>query len=158
MARLFFALWPDAAARDALAKAAACVDVREGHRVRPANLHLTLAFLGSVPAAAQAALMAAEPAPGAAAFTLEVGLAGWWRTSRVAWLAPLEEPLAKLEVLADVLFIASLGLESGAAAALDPRGVVEVGRHPRRVDRIVARHEGTDFGVGLEQRNRALRV
>ena len=149
MARLFFALWPDAAARDALARAAACVDVREGHRVRPANLHLTLAFLGSVPAAAQAALMAAEPAPGAAAFTLEVGLAGWWRTSRVAWLAPLEEPLALHALHAAVGDAASA---AGLRVERRPyRPHVTIARHVRRAPRSLEafqiRWQVTDFAL-----------
>jgi 2'-5' RNA ligase len=48
--RLFFALWPDEEQRAALAHAAARV-VRHcvGRPVPPENLHVTLAFLGSVP-------------------------------------------------------------------------------------------------------------
>ncbi len=49
--RLFFALWPNTAYRKALATAAAGAVARvECHPVPPANLHVTLAFLGSVPA------------------------------------------------------------------------------------------------------------
>jgi len=48
--RLFFALWPDAAARAALAAAARPAVAAAGGRAIPAsNLHATLAFLGSVP-------------------------------------------------------------------------------------------------------------
>ena len=48
--RLFFALWPDEAQRAALAHAAARIVRHCGGRPVPGeNLHITLAFLGSVP-------------------------------------------------------------------------------------------------------------
>jgi RNA 2',3'-cyclic 3'-phosphodiesterase len=48
--RVFFALWPDAAQREELEHAAAKSVRRSGGRpVSSANLHVTLAFLGSVP-------------------------------------------------------------------------------------------------------------
>jgi RNA 2',3'-cyclic 3'-phosphodiesterase len=47
--RLFFALWPDAAARAALAAAVTePVRLSGGRAVAESNLHVTLAFLGSV--------------------------------------------------------------------------------------------------------------
>jgi RNA 2',3'-cyclic 3'-phosphodiesterase len=47
--RLFFALWPDEEGREALAQATAKTVRHSGGRgVPPGNLHVTLAFLGSV--------------------------------------------------------------------------------------------------------------
>ncbi len=59
MPRLFYALWPDDAARAQLAQAAAALNVHDGQRVRDENLHLTLVFLGAVDAECQAAPAAA---------------------------------------------------------------------------------------------------
>jgi 2'-5' RNA ligase len=48
--RLFFALWPDAAARDALGRAIECCVPAGGARPqRPDQWHVTLQFLGDVP-------------------------------------------------------------------------------------------------------------
>lgn len=48
--RLFYALWPDPALRRALAAATADAASRAaGNRIPPANLHVTLAFLGMAP-------------------------------------------------------------------------------------------------------------
>jgi RNA 2',3'-cyclic 3'-phosphodiesterase len=48
--RLFFALWPDEAMRQAMAQAVRTAAQASGGRPVPAaNLHVTLAFLGSVP-------------------------------------------------------------------------------------------------------------
>jgi len=48
--RLFFALWPDEAMRQAMAEATrAAALASSGRPVSSANLHVTLAFLGSVP-------------------------------------------------------------------------------------------------------------
>jgi 2'-5' RNA ligase len=56
--RLFFALWPDEATRAALAAAAApAVSQVDGEAVPSANFHVTLAFLGAVPAETLAQVM-----------------------------------------------------------------------------------------------------
>ena len=50
--RLFFALWPPQQTREDLAAACALLIMATAARpVRPANFHLTIAFLGAVPAA-----------------------------------------------------------------------------------------------------------
>jgi RNA 2',3'-cyclic 3'-phosphodiesterase len=82
--RLFFALWPDEAARGALISATASAVGQCGARPVPAqNLHVTLAFLGAVERARVAALAdlartcaaaLAQPSPLSLRFTL---LARW---------------------------------------------------------------------------------
>lgn len=134
MPRLFFALWPDETTRNALAEAAASLRLRDGRAVRPENLHLTLQFLGQVDEAAAKALCADPPRPAVAPFELQLGDAGWWRGSRVAWLAPLDTPPA-LERLA-----AGLGealAARGFAIETQPfRAHVTVARQCRRAPRV----------------------
>ncbi len=92
MLRLFYALWPAPDVRERLELAASALAIHEGRAVRAENLHLTLLFLGQVEDDLCSALCA-EPMPVAAPpFTLEIAATGWWRTSRVAWLAPLDCP------------------------------------------------------------------
>ena len=48
-ARVFFAIWPDAAAQKRLAELAEQLEaVCDGRKVRAENIHLTLVFLGEV--------------------------------------------------------------------------------------------------------------
>ena len=74
--RLFFALWPDEAMREALVHACR-KDVRSsgGRPVPPSNLHLTLAFLDSVPESRLAQLVeVGRAAGGRCPGTIEVRL------------------------------------------------------------------------------------
>jgi 2'-5' RNA ligase len=71
--RIFFALWPEAGARDALSALARDTAAQaEGRAPSTGNLHLTLAFLGDVAAARIVALQAIGPAVASAVppFTL----------------------------------------------------------------------------------------
>lgn len=136
MPRLFFALWPDAATRADLARAAALVDTYGGRRVGPEHLHLTLAFLGSVPESVYAALLAAPPVSGVPPFGLHIALAGWWRASRVTWLAPLQVP-APLHTLRETL--CARGRSYGLPVPRDGfRPHVTVARGTHRAPRAVA--------------------
>jgi 2'-5' RNA ligase len=93
MARLFFALWPDEAARAALAAKSKEIARRcAGRPVPAANLHLTLAFLGEVdPGAIPALRRAAQPAA-QAPFELALDQLGAFARAGVAWAGCLRPP------------------------------------------------------------------
>ena len=92
MPRLFYALWPDDDTRVALAEAAARIDLRDASLVRPENLHITVRFLGTISDELTDQLRFSQPVQGLGQFTLEINDVGWWRSSQVAWLAPLVVP------------------------------------------------------------------
>ncbi|HET9471988.1 MAG TPA: RNA 2',3'-cyclic phosphodiesterase, partial [Usitatibacter sp.] len=121
MARLFFAVWPDALAAARLAAlagdlAAAC----GGKPVPESKIHLTLAFLGET--APERAAAAIEAARGVrfAPFGLALDCVGSFRAARVAWagsLAP-QAGLAALHAdLAARLRAAQFALEERPFAA-----------------------------------------
>ena len=148
--RLFYALTPDVEARRALSEAAELVDIRDGRRIQTEQLHLTLVFLGQVGDAELARLL--EPPAALAsleAFELEISLCGWWRRSEVAWLAPIETPVA-LEHLHRGLtdHARDAGLEVRREAY---RPHVTIGRKLRRAPRTRApfavRWRASDFAL-----------
>lgn len=79
-------MWPDARTRERLAAVAADLPLRGGRRVRPENLHLTLAFIGEVQAAQAACLEAAAAEVRAAPFELVIDRLGGFGRARVVWL------------------------------------------------------------------------
>lgn len=97
--RLFFALWPDEAARSASREAARQLQLRlqpGGYLSSPERYHLTLLFLGDQvrPEHEQAALRAAEGLR-AAPFELCLDQAGSFRNKSVPWwLGPRQPPEA----------------------------------------------------------------
>jgi RNA 2',3'-cyclic 3'-phosphodiesterase len=99
--RLFFALWPDAAACAAVVALVRDVAQHTGGRAtREQTLHLTLAFIGDVSPERVPLLEALgqSAADAAAPFTLTLGIVGGFRDARVAWLGvePVPTPLAAL--------------------------------------------------------------
>ena len=98
-ARLFFALWPGESARAALAAWSRELRALCGGRApHPQDLHLTLAFLGSLDADRIAAIerAAGEVAPRAA--TLVLDRPGFWKHNRIVW-AGASSPPPELETL-----------------------------------------------------------
>lgn len=145
--RLFFALWPDDATRVALAAAAALLTLRDGRPVARADLHVTLAFLGEVPQARVAELCAMAAALRQGPFELVIETAGWWRRSRVVWLAPNSAP-APLAALAARLHDGA-GITAEAPTSYRPH--VTVARGVRRPPGLLA-----GFSVPWAVRNFAL--
>jgi RNA 2',3'-cyclic 3'-phosphodiesterase len=89
--RLFFALWPGAPVREAVAAAAGEVarqqDIR-GRRINPERYHLTLLYLGDLgPAWAARALHAAETVR-AAPFDLVLDRLDYFYGAKVLWAGP----------------------------------------------------------------------
>lgn len=110
MPRVFFALWPDAdTARRLAALAGRLRDEFGGRATRGETVHLTLAFVGEVPAEALAGLrqvgatVAAEFAPPAQERRFALDRVGFWPHKRIAWAGPAEPPAALAELAGRLL-------------------------------------------------------
>jgi len=106
--RLFFAFWPDPPQQAALAEATRRVVERSGGQgVPPENLHITLAFLGSVPESeivrveTIAAKVAQDVSPGPALVALDV--LDYWKKPRVVCLTTQQPANAQASRIADLL-------------------------------------------------------
>ena len=88
--RIFFALWPPAAAARALAQwAREAQRATGGKATDEAKIHLTLAFLGDAdPAQAIAAGRRVEES----ALDLPIEEACYWRANNIVWVGPREMP------------------------------------------------------------------
>ena len=108
-ARLFFALWPNAAASANLAEAGKNLhEICGGRRTRMDTIHLTLAFLGDVEPDRIGDLLALAGEIRAPAFGFNLTRFGWWPHNRIVWAAPAETP-AELTLLVDALKKSLLG-------------------------------------------------
>lgn len=87
--KLFFALWPDDATRAALAALQAPI---AGRWTPPAKLHLTLAFLGHVPADAAPALLDIRNRLHMPPLRLEIDCYGYFARPRIAWAGMTQVP------------------------------------------------------------------
>ncbi|HEY6240183.1 MAG TPA: RNA 2',3'-cyclic phosphodiesterase [Burkholderiales bacterium] len=101
--RLFFALWPEESVRAQLAHwsrelHAAC----GGRQTRAENLHVTLAFLGSVDNArvAEVERAAGEVAPRIVSLVLDQP--GYWKHNRIAWVGASTTPPELEALVADL--------------------------------------------------------
>ena len=97
--RLFFALWPDDGVRAQLAGWSRELHALCGGRpTRPENLHVTLAFLGSVEEARVAEVERAAGTVRPRACPLILDQPGYWKHNRIAWAGASVVP-AELEAL-----------------------------------------------------------
>lgn len=118
--RLFFALWPDDDTRARLAALAMRLFEGCGGRVtRAESIHVTLAFLGAVPAARLPAAEEAAAAIAGTAFRLFLDRVGCWRHNGIAWAGTSAVPGALARLAADLT--AAL---RARGFALDPRPYV----------------------------------
>ena len=104
--RLFFALWPDDATRDALNRTGKWLHQHwGGRRMRAETVHITLAFLGETPAERLDDLVACADSVGTVgtvgtdAYDLVLDQAGYWRHNRIGWLGASETPPQHFELV-----------------------------------------------------------
>ncbi len=96
--RLFFAFWPSDEHRVALAAAAApAIAAIDGNAVSPGNLHVTLAFLGSVPGRRFVDLVQAGGRVPPLAVDLAFDRVVYWAKPKVAVAMPAVVPETGLE-------------------------------------------------------------
>lgn len=97
--RLFFALWPDADIAAQFAQVARQFNLgTRGRSVDPKNYHVTLAFVGEVPAAKLAGLQLIAQSLRVPRFTLTCDAIEFWREPRVVVAAAGAAPPGLIEL------------------------------------------------------------
>ena len=91
MSRLFFALWPDDLVRQQIAKVSAQLP-SGGNKVKTANLHATLAFLGEVSDDQRQNYLEAAGQISSVPFDLQLDSREWWKKSQVTCMGASEIP------------------------------------------------------------------
>ena len=112
--RLFFALWPPAElSRELYQLAGEALREGAGRRVAPENIHLTLAFLGSVDALFRDCAEQGAAMVRAAPFTLKLEEMGYWPKSGILWVGPRQIPEPLLRLVRDMnVGLAGCGYEA----------------------------------------------
>jgi len=93
--RMFYAAAPDETTRDKIAAAATALPLDAAVlRVPPRNFHVTLAFVGEIPAASVSLLVGIGGAQSHAAFTLRFDACEYWAKPKVLVMAARKIPPA----------------------------------------------------------------
>jgi 2'-5' RNA ligase len=101
--RLFFSLWPEEGLQQQLYELSGqTLRTNAGRRVVAENMHLTLAFLGSVTESEQARYEAAASGVRGSEFTLTFDQMGCFRRSGVLWIGPSQIPAGLLALVRDL--------------------------------------------------------
>ncbi len=90
--RLFFAIWPDAGLTAALAKISEGLPAHGGRAHHPADLHITLVFLGEIRPEQLPCVEQVADAIQGVPFTLKLDRVGYWPRPRIPWVGPAETP------------------------------------------------------------------
>ncbi|MCK9389525.1 MAG: RNA 2',3'-cyclic phosphodiesterase [Sulfuritalea sp.] len=121
--RVFFALWPDDEATSHLSALARNLATGGGRVMRPASLHLTLAFVGSVMSTQVGQLEEIAAGIRAGAFDLSLDRLGFWPQRGILWAGCRQapNPLRRLtELLVTDLRAAGFAIADHSAAAPVP--------------------------------------
>ncbi|MDK2125790.1 RNA 2',3'-cyclic phosphodiesterase [Parachitinimonas caeni] len=103
VARVFVALWPDAAVKQQLEQVSERLHRQCAGRLTPTdNLHLTLAFLGDTPASRIGELQSVLATFQFQPFLLKLDKLGIWAGNGIGWMAPARIP-RELNELADAI-------------------------------------------------------
>lgn len=144
--RVFFALWPDAAAATHLTALAANLAAHTGRPIKASALHLTLEFIGDVSAADLVRLKEAAAKVVSTRFDLALDRLGYWPRGGILW-AGCNRPPEALRELASALkgALAHGGLERHDRHAGDFAPHVTLARRARcakvpRVDTPIGWH------------------
>ena len=92
-ARLFFAVYPDDDAREQLARVQTGFEAGTAHAVVSDNFHLTLAFLGEVPANAHECYAQAAGTVEGPQFSITLDRFGYFDKKPLCWFAPSVIPV-----------------------------------------------------------------
>lgn len=101
--RLFFALWPDEATREIIARyTAEAIRNCGGRAVPDENFHITLRFIGNVDEAGMKRLKTAAARTPADPVRLKLDRMGYWEGPQVFWLGCRKAPDALLRLVVNL--------------------------------------------------------
>lgn len=106
MKRLFFALWPDKKTRKQIDAVNQQIDLPSVRKLRPANLHNTLLYLGNLDAKSQKAIVEEASKIQVPAFTFALDGLQYWKTPKVLCLTTSQHPPAMLALVNQLVAIA----------------------------------------------------